>query len=239
MLEVLHPRHPGPPRSLVLPLLLALAPACADDLKATAGPTDGGRDVPPVSSMRAGEVVTTAIDGTNSEGWVYFDFETESEARAPQAADQRDWDLAFQRFKVKSNGGVSGTAGVEVAVIEGKTLDEVTAAPAMGWLVDQADGDDGNPDPDTAFNRGMDTWFEYDTAFHSLSPRKRIYVVRTGAEGFFAVQMVSYYDEAGDPGFLRLRWKRLPAPTGRVPATPGAGGDAAVSEGGNVDAGAG
>jgi hypothetical protein len=199
-------------------LSLFLPAGCAEDLKTTPGSADaGGGDVAPLSSTRAGEIVTTDVDASWPDSWVLLDLESDA-----QVTDDKGpvWDLGFQRFKVKSNGGVSGTAGAEVAVLENSTLESVSAAPSMGWQVDAADGDDGNPDPDTVFNRGADTWFDYDMSTHALSAKPRVYVVRTASYGYFAVQMVRYYDDAGNPGFLRLRWKKVTAPTNKAPATP-------------------
>jgi hypothetical protein len=219
--------------SMSMSMSMSMSGGCADDLKPSPGPADAGGDVAPVSSVRAGDNVTTTVDATWPDTWVYFDFETGAEAVSPDTTGARSWDLAFQRFKVKANGGVNGTAGVEVAMIENRTLDAVDAAPASGWLLDAPDGDDGNPDPDTVFNRGEDTWFSYDTGTHVLMAKPRIYVVRTADDGYFAVQVLRYYDEAGNPGFLQFRWKRVQAPTGRIPAPPVATPD------GGADAGAG
>jgi hypothetical protein len=201
-------------------LLMSLSfPGCADDLKISPAPPDGAALLPTVSSIRAGDVVTTTVDASY-DVWVYFDFETDAQVMTSDASSGRAWDLGFQRFKVKSNGGVSGPGDAEVAVLDGRTLDGVEGAPAAGWLRDGPDGEDGNPDPDTVFNRSEDTWFSYDVSTHVLSAKPRVYVVRTADDGFFAVQMLRYYDDAGNPGFLQLRWRRVTAPVGRVPAPP-------------------
>lgn len=199
-------------------LVIVLPAGCAEDLKTTGAPGDGGAaDVPPISSTRSGELVTADIDATWPEKWVLLDLETDAQVSDDKA---KAWDLGFQRFKVKSNGGVSGTAGAEVAVLENNTLESVSVAPSGGWHTDAADGDDGNQDPDTVFNCGTDTWFDYDVGTHALNAKPRVYVVRTADDGYFAVQMVRYYDDAGNPGFLRLRWKKVTAPASKTPATP-------------------
>jgi hypothetical protein len=215
----------------VVILLMGLAlTSCADDLKPSPAPPDSATVLPTVSSVRAGDVVTTTIDASYTDAWVYFDFEGDTQVMTPEASGGRAWDLGFQRFKVKSNGGVSGQADAEVAVLDGRTLDGVDGAPATGWLRDGPDGEDGNPDPDTVFNRGEDTWFSYDTSTHVLSAKPRVYVVRTADDGFFAVQMLRYYDDAGNPGFLQLRWRKVTAPAGRVPAAPVADAGAAPGD---------
>lgn len=224
-----HPRHHHhqPTTLLLLPVLL-LGAACADDLApGKGGGADGGAmSAGGISSKAVGDVIETTVDATRTDAWVYFDFESNRESIVSDPGASREWDLAFQRFKVKSNGGVSGGAGVEIANLEEVELAGVTAAPANGWQVDQPDGEDMNPDPDTVFNRGEDTWFEYDSATHLLAARKRVYVVRTPDDTYYAVQILKYYDMAGTAGNLVFRWKKVTAPSGRVPASPAPDGGA-------------
>jgi hypothetical protein len=205
-------------------LALALAGACADDLP----PTEGGPDAAPmstVSTRTVGDVVETRVDATQSDVWVYFDFEggpEGAESRVSDPAASRGWDLGFQRFKVRSNGGVSGSAGAEVALVPNTSLEEIESAPAAGWMVDGPDGEDMNMDPDFAFNQG-DTWFEYDSTTHVLQPRRQVYVVLTGAGGYFALQLLKYYDDAGSGGYVQFRWKKVKPPSEPrmpAPATP-------------------
>ena len=191
----------------------------------------------PVTSRMVGDVTETLVDATWDNQWVYLDFERGLRADVTDPASDRSWDLGLQRFKFKSNGGVSGNAGVEVALVPDVTLDQVTHAPATGWAVDQPDGPDGNMDPDFVFNQG-DTWFAYDVNTHVLSARKRIYVVLTADGNHFGVQIDKYYDETGTGGFVLFRWKKLQPPQGqRVPAAPVAASDGGASGDAGVDAG--
>ncbi len=169
-----------------------------------------------------GNALETRIDATWEDKWVYFDFDEGPLGGQSQVssdpATASGWELGFQRFKIKSNGGVSGAGPVEVALVPDTTLETLTTAPATGWVLDGPDGEDLNMDPDFAFNQG-DTWFQYDTAAHVLQPRRQVYVVLTGAGSYVGVQLLDYYDDAGTGGYLLFRWKKLEAPTApRVPA---------------------
>jgi hypothetical protein len=200
-------------------LLIATAVGCAADLAPAAGSAEPRP--PTVSTHRVGEALETRIDATWDDVWVYFDFEQgpmggQTEVTDPAASSV--WDLAFQRFKIKSNGGVSGGGGVEVAIVPDMSLEEIDEAPATGWLRDTPDGEDMNPDPDFAFNQG-ETWFQYDPATHVLQARRQVYVVLTRNGGFVGLQILGYYDDAGTGGYVRFRWKTLKAPGApRVPA---------------------
>jgi hypothetical protein len=210
--------------------LVLLALSCAEDLP----PPEGDPESAPqsaVSNRAVGDAVETLVDATQGDAWVYFDFERGpqgGESRASDPATSADWDLAFQRFKIKSNGGVSGGGGVEVAVVPDTSLENVGTAPAAGWLLDQPDGDDTNEDPDYAFNQG-DAWFDYDPSTHVLQPRHQVYVVLTAGGGYYGVQLLKYYDGAGTGGHVLFHWKMLKPPSqprlpaSDAPATPGGG----------------
>src|SRR5688572_30371109 len=69
------------------------------------------------------------IDATSMDVWIYFDLESQEIVTPANPDDSTEWDLAFQRFKVKANGGASGTGGVEVAEVEGAVCNDLLRAP--------------------------------------------------------------------------------------------------------------
>jgi len=191
-------------------LTMVVACGCAEDLR-PATTTDAGNGPPPIDGSVSADgrylvvdesapgVRRAVINATRSDAWVYLDLDTGTETTT-------GWDLAFQRFKIQSNGGVSGTGGVTVAPLPGIAFEAVTAPPAMGWRSDLADGDDMNTDPDTAFNVG-DGWYAYDGMFHTLAPRDITWVVRTTGGRACALRIDRYYDAAGTSGHITLRWR--------------------------------
>ncbi len=203
-----------------LPLLLTLATACSPDLRPE-GTGDGGTmplvDVPGddrpnaerVTSRRDGTALITVVDASASDQWVYLDLDRGEQAAVAMVG----WDLAIQRFKVKSNGGVSGDGGVEIARLAGARFEDVNEAPMTGWLRDAVDGDDGNSDPDYVFDQ-EGTWYAYNVMDHSLSPRDLVYVVRTTERRAVKLRMFGYYDSAGTSGFVSFRWQELTSPDG-------------------------
>lgn len=203
MTTTITPRH-------LLPLLCGLAMACAGDLDDELGsdavepPAEGRVGPHTTSEPRDGAGQRTVIDATDEEAWVYFDLETGTELEVDDPMTDPDWDLAFKRFHVASNGGVSGSAGSEVAVLEA-TFDEVTEVPADGFRVDEADGDDDNDDPDYVFA----DWYDYDFMTHVLTPKALTYVVLTGSGNAFKIAFEGYYDDAGTSATPTLAWMAL------------------------------
>ncbi|NOK39030.1 hypothetical protein HMI49_38175 [Corallococcus exercitus] len=208
----------GPARAALL--LAGLATACGDDLQPTPGP---GEDENPVVTPQDGAnlkhqdngdgTFTSVVDATDPAAWVAMDLDSGKQVSATEDAL---WDLAFQRYTVKTRGGVSGTGGVRVAIVPGTSFAALTQAPASGYVTDAADGSDTGDSPDTVFNAG-DGWYSYDLQFHTLTPRAQLYVVRSDAGAYFKVQVQSYYDAAGTPAMLKLLWAKVAAPAGVQP----------------------
>jgi hypothetical protein len=195
---------------LAIPLVLAGA-GCADELDSAPGDVDGGGGgAASVSHTDNGDgTTTTRVDATRMGEWVHLDLETRDEVTAADAV----WDLAFQRTKIKIDGGVSGAGGVEVAVVANTDFGAMAAAPATGYITDDPDGDDEDAEPDLAFLRG-EGWYSYDPATHVVSARPQVYVVRSVEDAYFKLQLTDYYDSAGTSGFVTFRWAPIASPPG-------------------------
>ncbi len=188
------------------------APACADKIAhehpdaAVAGDSGAVDAAPPAGKVRttrgADGTYTTIVDSTSMTDWTYADFETGMEAPTTAA-----WDLRFQRFHISTNGGVSGSGGVEVAPITGTTFAAVTAAPSTGYLRDAADGN-GDGMPDYAFEQG-DGWYDYDPATHVLAPKPTVWVLKTDGGSTLKLEILKYYDLAGTAGWFTFHWGPL------------------------------
>lgn len=157
----------------------------------------------PFSTTRGSDgTYTTIVDSTSVEEWTYGDFETGSDS--PAAGP---WDLRFQRFHISTNGGISGTGGVEVVAMTGP-FSQVTSPPTSGWLTDADDGDDENTEPDYAFEQG-DGWYDYNPMTHVLTPKPLIWVVKTNGGSTLKLEITKYYDDAGTAGWFTLHWSPM------------------------------
>ncbi|MGE0786248.1 MAG: HmuY family protein [Sandaracinaceae bacterium] len=208
-------------------LLLTLATGCAqmlhpDDPDAgsfDAGPWTGG-DIPPMSgrfthSVTDG-VVTTVVDATDEAAWQHLDLDTGYSVEVGEG-----WELAFSRFRIRVNGGVSGAGGVRVVALEGQDFASLTRAPEDGWTQPVPDGDgDEDTEPDNVFNNGEGDgtdWYEYDGETHTLTSRAVTYAIASTEGAFFKLAIDAYYDSAGSPAFIRFRWAPIQPPLSALP----------------------
>jgi hypothetical protein len=221
-------------RSLaVLLAALLVGSGCADKLELDRESEDAGnrtdaeladlpRDIPARSGPfqnsagRAGSVVTVA-DATSETAWQQLDLDSGRETD-----DEHAWDLAFSRFRIRLNGGMSGPAAVEVAALADQSFTELTRAPDAGYSPEQPDssGEEGDADsePDNPFNAGAEDWYDYDLMTHELSPKAITYVVRSSEARFYKLRILAYYDQFGTDGMLKFEWAELELPETSAPA---------------------
>jgi hypothetical protein len=169
----------------------------------SAAPMPGPSDAPEVKSQ------TFDASSTDPAVWVYLDLDdgTTLDPAAVAAAPDAKWDVAFQRYQIKTNGGVSGHGDVVVAFVD-QPLADVEAAPTAGYLMDRANGANPQTDPGLAYLR-RGGWYDYDATSHKLTPKARTYVVRTTDRKLVKTQVTAYYDDAGSPAHIGFTWQAL------------------------------
>ena len=95
------------------------------------------------------------------------------------------------------------------AVVDDRAFDTVEAADATAFVSDATDGDDEDTVPDYVISGGNDPWYAYDVTTHVLTPKPRVFVVRTTDGNLVKVAIERYYDGAGGSGHPTLRYERL------------------------------
>lgn len=210
--------------SIFFALLAALAllpAACAARLDTPNDGVDGGSydadpdaaPLPPVSHEDSGNgVTTTRVDASSYDIWLYLELESLAQVEPGTPDMSTEWDLGFQRYHVKLNGGVSGMGGMEVAVLPGVAFDSITEAPAAGYLSDAPDGEDEGELPEYVISTGETKWYSYNGTNHVLTPNDMLYVVRSVEGNYYKLQMLAYYDDVGSPAKLRFQWAPIEAP---------------------------
>lgn len=139
------------------------------------------------------------VDATNHDRWIYFDFSRGSVVDV-EAPGSLDWDIAFQRHRMITNGGATNPLGQAGALDIGSSeLDSGLEVPDFGYVTDERRGDESR-------NGALEEWYEYSWISHVLRPAHRVYAVRT-ADGRYAVlRFLGYYCPGGQPGCVTFRY---------------------------------
>jgi len=141
-------------------------------------------------SEKAGETIDFVIDAEAKDRWAHFRFATGKLFYSEKIArDSLDWDIAFRRAKIVTNGGATNPKGkAGVVAYETDDFDAITSAPEKDYAVDQ-----GTDNITEAKNPFLDHWYNYNYWNHRLTPQKRIYVMRTVDGKYAKFKIMAYY----------------------------------------------
>ena len=147
---------------------------------------------------------TLTVDATNQENWAYFSFKEGKVIEMQKADSSKEWDLAFQRTKVKINGGISGPGDGGVVMLTETQFSSVVQAPADGYEIDTADTLAIVP-------QSKKGWYVYTgVPTHWVLPiEDRIFVFTTATGAFAKVQFLGYYKDNKankDPAFVTFKF---------------------------------
>lgn len=139
------------------------------------------------------ELVT--IDASAENAWRFFSFEQGTVLERPGPLD---WDLAFQRFQVIANGGPGFAGNGGILDLGEVAFDAVAALPETGYVANQVASD--------TVNAAIEDWYAYSYLSHLLTPKPRVYAVRTAAGRYAKLQLLGYYCPQAMPGCVTFRY---------------------------------
>ena len=210
---------PPPPKDLSGPDLASARCELPPELKlipmASTGAVTIGQ-LPASPEVRTAEVDATAGGSmaSSKNPFVYLDLIAgkKVELSDVQAQDSGDWDVALKRWQLKVNSGDSGPSGVTVALVDGKDLSEVTAAPTTRFEADRYFDDKCvvQLDPIGGLLTQLSDWYDYESGTSRITPKKRVYVLkRRDGKGHIKLQITAYYKGMTSANYT-LQWSMLP-----------------------------
>ena len=156
---------------------------------------------------------TVHATSTNPDDWCYFSFEKGDSVvidKANAAKDQT-WDIAFQRFYVRTNSGTSGNGQGGALDTKQTTFDAVTTVPTSGFIADSKEkmmlimSKFEEHSLNTAFQvPGYEeyySWTWYNYMINTWFPNNNVFIIRT-ADGKHYAKLIfkQYKDDKGDSG---------------------------------------
>ncbi len=195
-------------------LLLACAPDLRDldgdgilDVAADTSLADGARRDGDETVRNDEEVLVPRVTVTDlGDGSARVDVDSRADVTyvdldgPAQVLSTSGWELSFERYFFRVNGGIVGPGGVEAANLGEVVWDDVREAPQEGWATET---DDGGP---------LDAWYVYDGVAHVLYAATVVYALRDASGAAWKLQFLDYYDDFGNTGFPSFRVASLPSP---------------------------
>jgi hypothetical protein len=152
---------------------------------------------PKLTNLLATQLAT--VNASSEKEYIYFDFSSGKPVRILDTSSL-EWDLAFRRGKVISNGGASsrlGQAGlIDLGVVE---FDDVTEVPIDNYAQDIAAKTETE-------NPVLLKWYNYNYFTHKLTAKKNSYAVKTANGKFAKFQFLSFYCDNKEAGCIKIRY---------------------------------
>ena len=162
------------------------------------------------------------VDASTSGTWKYFSFEKGAEVTVTDPENDLTWDIAFQRYYIKTNSGVSGNGNGGVFKTDSKELSALKQAPTTGYTADDKKETVqlGYPPVNTELSynsiisggmKSVNGYVAYDPALaaQGKSPytvNKWVYVVKTAKGEYVKLQVVDYLDAKNKGGHPKFKY---------------------------------
>lgn len=160
------------------------------------------------------------IDATSESAWKYYSFSKGDTVKVADAQNSTEWDIAFQRYRVKTNGGKSGKgqAAAFMTSLKGQAgfdaLIQVpdTAVFATDDTVVVYGYNPANPSKPTEtkyiLNAPLYGWYTLQQgAATALVANNNIYVLKTATGKYVKLWIQSYYNDAdAKPGYIKIKY---------------------------------
>jgi hypothetical protein len=160
---------------------------------------------------------TFQVNATKSTVWKYFSFEKNDTIQIADPVTSMEWDLAFQRYRIKTNGGKSGSGMGSAAnsYKKGESgFNELKAVPDTATFSTDADIQIAVQQGYATYtiNPEIYTWFSIETATQGtqIVPSNNIYFVKTGKGKYAKVWFKSYYSPTNASGYITFQFKYQP-----------------------------
>lgn len=158
----------------------------------------------------SGDYVTT-VDARNSTAFVYCNLKS----GGTTSSSSSSWDLRFQRYKVGTKSGLSGTGSGGACDTKSTNWNQEFTSSSCTFSVDEnvtsvVGSSAGASTTTYVGSPAFKDWFTYQEANHTLKANSNIYIVRSGdGTTYFKVQMLDYYSSAGTAAYIKFKWKKL------------------------------
>ena len=133
------------------------------------------------------------IDAKDRNAWILLEFSSgktlkisEDEAETNKL-NQTNWDMAFSRTKIITNGGKTNASGKTGVINLGLTnFDDIRTAPETGYVQDHRSL--GN-----LINKELAGWYNYRTRTHNIESKRNVYAMKLNNGVFMKMRILNYY----------------------------------------------
>ena len=156
----------------------------------------------PVMRVASSDFLETklkVINASSEKNWVYFDF-SRGEVVDIHDKTSLEWDLAFRRSKVISNGGATNKFGKAGLIDLGSlSFEQVVEVPRDNYIQDMATRTETE-------NPILLKWYRYNYLTHKLTAKPNTYAVKTANSKYVKVKFLDFYCTNKETGCIKMQY---------------------------------
>lgn len=185
-------------------------------------------DVAPVVVPSSAVKVFTDLDASANGKWTYFSFEKGGVVEVLEPNNDLSWDIAFNRFNIRTNSGESGKGKSGVAKVQGIDFNAITKVPeGITYIVDIKEtvpaGPRGTvdmvrnavisgyvaPDGKAPADVSIVSGWAYYVGMGKMELTNNVYIVKDASGNPYKIQLTSYtHSQKTTSGFISFQYKK-------------------------------
>jgi len=139
------------------------------------------------------------VNASSDDKWIYYDLSTGAAVKIMDPSSL-EWDLAFRRSKIITNGGATNRFGKAGLQDLGEVpFEEVVEVPSDNYVADI-------PTKTETENPVLLKWFKYNFLTHKLTAKKNVYAFKTADNKYAKIQFVSFNCDDEETGCIRFQY---------------------------------
>lgn len=190
---------------------IVLAPSCSDDI-------DNGKEESGKTEKLEVKTFTTSRKTDYGNDWIYFSFKEGKEVAVEEDKHATDtsWDIAFNRYNVRTNSGKSGNGKGGALDTGKKEFSEVETVPEGTFVVD-ADYEitasftgQGVTTIMSTANEPLSKAIEFAGPPPTYTPTNQVFIVKTADGKYVKLTIDSFYNDEAVSGYITFRYVYQP-----------------------------
>ena len=180
-------------------------------------------DDSPVKEEESGEVlkgsVTLENPGYGEDNWIYFSFskgEVLNGIKEANRANDLTWDIAFYRYNVRTNGGLSGKGkggAFDTEITDFKAVTSVSNSKFTTDVMGEVTSSMSSfppPSVKAPLNEVLGAALKFQGPPPTYTPNNHVYIVRTADGKYAKIQITGFYNDEGKSGHVQFTYAYQP-----------------------------
>lgn len=180
---------------------------------------NNGENVNPGTEKLEMKTVMLSRKTAYGNDWIYFSLKEGKELAGiteENHMENLEWDLAFNRYNIRTNSGKSGKGQGGALDTESKDMEAVKTVPEKEFIVDvnamitESFTGSGITECESSLNPCMAEAIKFAGPPPSYTPNNHIYIVKTADGKYAKVKVLGFHNDEGKSGFVSFQYVYQP-----------------------------